>query len=369
MQRIVNLIEETLDAEVSPAELAAASGYSHWHFLHLFREAVGMPLCRWRTKRRLAHAIWHVSCGLGMTDTALRWGFGTYSGFYRAFWREYGCTPAEFIRTHQVRRPSPPRLEEEEYRMLNRDCFQQALTHWGLDLPLTPVTYPCSGEVSDHAMYAGDDYVLKACRDERTCRMTAALAEALCARGVPASRAVPLPDGALSLPVEGFRLMLCHRLPGEALRTPVLLKEPQQSGERIGRALAGLHLALADMADAWEVDDLDLPGICWSGRIPGRRLPCRRASRRTSPRVSRPCASCPAASSTAIPIRPTSSTRRRGWASSTLSSPCAPAACSIPATPSRRCFPSATGGRTCPGRAPGRCLPGRCWRATTLWPR
>ena len=49
MQRIVNLIEETLDAEVSPEELAAASGYSHWHFLHLFREAVGMSLCRWRT--------------------------------------------------------------------------------------------------------------------------------------------------------------------------------------------------------------------------------------------------------------------------------------------------------------------------------
>ena len=237
MQRILNLIEETLDAEVSPEELAAASGYSHWHFLHLFREAVGMPLCRWRTKRRLAHAIWHVNCGLGMTDAALRWGFGTYSGFYRAFWREYGCPPAEFIRTHQVRRPSPPRLEEEEYRMLNRDCFQQALSHWGLDLPLTPVTYPCSGEVSDHAMYAGDDYVLKACRDERTCRMTAALAEALSVRGVPASRAVPLPDGALSLPVEGFRLMLCHRLPGEALRTPVLERRAHRPGA--GRAASG----------------------------------------------------------------------------------------------------------------------------------
>ena len=36
MQRILNLIEETLDAEVSPEELAAASDYSHWHFLHLF---------------------------------------------------------------------------------------------------------------------------------------------------------------------------------------------------------------------------------------------------------------------------------------------------------------------------------------------
>ena len=88
-------------------ELAEHAGYSLWHFLHLFREAAGMPLCRWRMKRRLAHAIWHVKMGMQLTDAALRWGFGTHSGFYRAFVREYGCTPAAYLRTHQVRRPPP----------------------------------------------------------------------------------------------------------------------------------------------------------------------------------------------------------------------------------------------------------------------
>ena len=37
VQRIIDLIEETLEADVTPEELAEKSGYSLWHFLHLFR--------------------------------------------------------------------------------------------------------------------------------------------------------------------------------------------------------------------------------------------------------------------------------------------------------------------------------------------
>ena len=40
MQRILNLIETTLDAEVTPQELADHAGYSLWHFLHLFQQDV-----------------------------------------------------------------------------------------------------------------------------------------------------------------------------------------------------------------------------------------------------------------------------------------------------------------------------------------
>ncbi|MBQ2954709.1 MAG: helix-turn-helix domain-containing protein [Clostridia bacterium] len=259
MQRIIDLIEATLDAEISPEELAERAGYSLWHFLHLFREATGMPLNRWRMRRRLAHAIWHVSAGMRVTDAALRWGFGTHSGFYRAFRREYGCTPAEFIRRHRVRRPSPPRLKEEMC-MLTREGFREALTHWNLDLPLTPVTYPHSGEICEHVMLAGADHVLRLCSDDHACRMAAAVADALAGRGLPAAQAIPLPDGALCLPVAGGCVMLQRRLPGEPLRTPDLLAAPVESGLTIGRALAGLHLALADLPEEPLVDALDMGG-------------------------------------------------------------------------------------------------------------
>ena len=131
MQRILDLIEATLDAEVTPAELAEMSGYSLWHFLHLFTREVGMPLERYRTRRRLAHAIWHISRGMGVTDAALRWGFGTHSGFYRAFQKEYGTSPTQWLRTHRVPAPVVPLIKEEVFRMLNREKFREALSHWG----------------------------------------------------------------------------------------------------------------------------------------------------------------------------------------------------------------------------------------------
>ncbi len=75
VQRIIGLIEATLDADIFPQDLAEKSGYSLWHFLHLFRNFAGMPMARWQMRRRLAHAIWHVSTGMCVTDAALRWGF------------------------------------------------------------------------------------------------------------------------------------------------------------------------------------------------------------------------------------------------------------------------------------------------------
>lgn len=257
MQRIIDLIEETLDADISPQELADRAGYSLWHFLHLFREATGMPLSRWRMRRRLAHALWHISGGMRVTDAALRWGFDTRSGFFRAFRREYGCSPAVFIVNHRVRRPSPPKLKEE-FCMLTREGFCDALAHWKLDLPLTPVIYPHSGEICAHAMQAGAEYVIRVCEDDHVCRMSAAVAEALSGHGLPAAEVIPLPDGSLCLPVPGGCVMLQRRLPGEPLRTPQLLENPQQRGEAIGRALAGLHLALGDLPDAPLVDTLDM---------------------------------------------------------------------------------------------------------------
>ena len=142
--------------------------------------------------------------------------------------------------------------------MLTRERFREALTHWGLDLSLTPVTYPESGAVSDVAMYAGDDYVLKACHDEHGCILAAAVAEALECHDIPAAKVIPLPDGALSLPVCGFRMMLQRRIKGEPLRTPQLLAAPEENGRRIGRALAGLHMALAELEEASLTDELDI---------------------------------------------------------------------------------------------------------------
>ncbi len=53
---------------------------------------------------------------------------------------------------------------------------------------------------------------------------------------------LPLPDGALSLPVCGFHMMLQRRLHGDVLRTILLLQTPEESGEKIGQALHHMPL-------------------------------------------------------------------------------------------------------------------------------
>ena len=255
MQRILDLIESTLDAEITPAELAEKSGYSLWHFLHLFQQEVGMPLGRYVARRRLAHAIYAVSRGMSVTDAALRWGFGSHSGFWRAFQREYGMSPTAWVQTHRVNAPRAPLLKEEVFKMLNRDIFRDALTHWGLDLPLAPVTYPGSGQVSETAMYAGDEYVLKAYRDDHACRLSIALAEALHRQGLPASRVIPLPDGATALPLsDGLQMTLCRRVSGKAMLAAELIRHPEE-GRRIGAALARLHQATEALGDLPYAED------------------------------------------------------------------------------------------------------------------
>ncbi len=266
MQRILNLIETTLDAELTPAELAEKSGYSLWHFLHLFQQQVGMPLCRYRTSRRLAHGIWDISRGMGVTDAALKWGFESHSGFYRAFRLAYGASPREWLRSHRVKEPAVPLLHEEVFKMLTREKFREALSHWDLDLPLSPVTYP-SGHVSDNAMYAGEDYVLKATRDEAACRLGDTLAHTLNARGIPAGTLLPLPDGRLTLPLgDGLWMTLCRRVRGDRLTAADLIRHPEK-GLRIGAALAAFHAAAATLEEGQADDDP------WTEHLLGWALP------------------------------------------------------------------------------------------------
>ena len=117
------------------------------------------------------------------------------------------------------------------------------------------MTYPGSGEINETAMYAGDDLILKAYRDETACRLAIALAERLHAADIPAALALPLPDGSNALPIlDGMWMTLCRRIPGEAMRADVLIRRPEE-GHRIGAALAKLHLATAALGEDWGDDE------------------------------------------------------------------------------------------------------------------
>ena len=103
IQQSLDQIEAELASEISANELAKKAGYSLFHYYHIFQKEVGMPVMQYIMRRRLLHGIYEIDQGEKKIDAALRYGFLTYSGFYRAFVREFSCTPAEYWRRSRFR--------------------------------------------------------------------------------------------------------------------------------------------------------------------------------------------------------------------------------------------------------------------------
>ncbi|OPX46002.1 HTH-type transcriptional activator Btr [Ruminiclostridium hungatei] len=98
LQKSIDYIGENLKCELSLSELAEIAGFSTYHFCHIFCDFVGMPVTAFITKCRLHHAIYDVQNGSKLVDTALLYGFDTHAGFFKAFRREFGCSPTKFLK-------------------------------------------------------------------------------------------------------------------------------------------------------------------------------------------------------------------------------------------------------------------------------
>ena len=74
VQRMQDYIEAHLEADITLAQLSAVSLFSPWHSYRLFKEL------------------------LGVTEAAFDCGFGSVDGYIRAFYREFGCRPGEYLK-------------------------------------------------------------------------------------------------------------------------------------------------------------------------------------------------------------------------------------------------------------------------------
>ena len=96
VQRSLDYIEENIQAEITATELADQAGFSLFHYYRLFQQATGLTVMQYILRRRLLHGVYAMKQGATKTDAALRFGFDTYAGFYKAFCREFGSTPSDF---------------------------------------------------------------------------------------------------------------------------------------------------------------------------------------------------------------------------------------------------------------------------------
>ena len=89
-------ISDHLTDQLDPADIAERSGYSYFHFCHVFRAMTGKGLSHYILEKRLQAARVLLGEGKSVTYAAMEIGFDTVSGFTRAFTQMYGIPPSKF---------------------------------------------------------------------------------------------------------------------------------------------------------------------------------------------------------------------------------------------------------------------------------
>ncbi|MCL2816034.1 MAG: helix-turn-helix domain-containing protein [Oscillospiraceae bacterium] len=90
-------IEHNLKTDITAEELAQTANYSVRHYCRLFSQITGSSVANYIAKKRINHALAEISSGRKAIDAVLDYGFDTYSGFYRAFVKMYGCSPKKYL--------------------------------------------------------------------------------------------------------------------------------------------------------------------------------------------------------------------------------------------------------------------------------
>lgn len=127
VQRMQDYIAENLDKEMTLTDMAKVSLFSPWYSYRLFRENLGISIAEYIRKLRLSKAALRIRderCRI--IDVAFELGFGSVDGFTRAFHKEFGCNPGDYVRN-----PVPIGLFVPygvKYRELRKDAIDMSNT-------------------------------------------------------------------------------------------------------------------------------------------------------------------------------------------------------------------------------------------------
>lgn len=247
VQLTLDYMEQNLKTEIQVKELSRMAGYSDAYYSELFKKVTGISMGQYLTRRKLAHAICEIAAGRRMLETALEYGFDTYAGFYRAFCREYGCSPAVYLKDHNPARPYRINLKQEEKIMLSKKAIRKILSHWELEQEtVSEIYYEGSGRSSENDFWVGEEYVMKTSALAGGLKKHIEISQALQESAIHVSEPVPAKNGKLLLQEGEVYCILCRRPKGTRLDSKKLFSQrDEEMAYRFGEITGKLHLALS----------------------------------------------------------------------------------------------------------------------------
>lgn len=111
IEQIKSYIREHITEPVTVKELAEQSGYSLYHFCHVFVNVAGLSVGAYIRKVRLDMASEDILNGDSVMEVSSRYDFETQSGFAKAFRKQYGMSPTEYKMRGGIMRPEIKKMD------------------------------------------------------------------------------------------------------------------------------------------------------------------------------------------------------------------------------------------------------------------
>ena len=247
IQKSLDYIEENLQTEITAAELAEMAQFSLFHYYRIFQQVTGFPVMQYILRRRLIHGIYAIKQGSSKIDAALAFGFDTYAGFYKAFCREFGSTPSEFLESCRAKRPWRIDIIREECMNMTHKKATRILKYWNMEKEaVTDIYDEGTGNRSENAFAIGADYILKFTADFGKLKKHIEVSKALEDIGLLSAVPVLTADGKEYIEEEGMYFYLTRRLSGNQM---VSHRFGAGDGRFVGEIIGQLHLALSKIED------------------------------------------------------------------------------------------------------------------------
>ncbi len=261
LQRSIDYIENNLKSELTLAELAEVTGFSTYHFSHLFYDFVGMPVSAYITKRRLYCAIFEIQNSKKLIDTALLYGYDTHAGFYKAFKREFGCSPTKYLKINTVKRSVQVNLIKEGKIVLTQTRVRQLLKQWDIDNKLEiSSTFTAGGAFKNKDTWKiGDKYVFKTGKNISGLKTHIAISRTLQKSGMVAASPITTKNGDDFIIEDDSFFVLTNQIKGGFLPPDKRYDGDRfEIGKKYGNAIGRLHKILQKYDKQLEVNDSNL---------------------------------------------------------------------------------------------------------------